>query len=40
MQRYVRTRLLRNSDFSNPIELSHHPDLTLEVLREKKDLNP
>jgi dUTP pyrophosphatase len=40
MQHYVRTRLLRNSDFSNPIELSQHPDLTLEVLREKKDLIP
>ena len=40
MHRYVRTRLLRNSDFSNPIEISQHPDLTLEVLREKKDVIP
>lgn len=35
MEDYVKTRLCRNAgDFDNMIELSHHPDLTLEVLRE------
>jgi hypothetical protein len=35
MQEYVNTRLLRNSvEDPNIIELSHHPDLTLEVLKK------
>jgi hypothetical protein len=40
MDAHVRTRLLRNSDFSNPIEMSQHPDLTIEVLRLKRDMIP
>jgi dUTP pyrophosphatase len=38
MQNYVNTRLVRNSDFSNMIELSHHPDLTLDVLLKHPNL--
>lgn len=37
MIRYVNTRLCRNSDFDNLIELSFHPDLTLEALLENGD---
>jgi len=36
MQEYVNTRLLRKFS-ENTIELSHHPDLTLEVLRSLPD---
>ncbi len=38
MQDYVRTRLLRNSKFENAVEMTHHPDLTLEVLKAKPDI--
>jgi dUTP pyrophosphatase len=37
MQKYVNTRLLRNSKFENAVEMTHHPDLTLEVLKAKPD---
>ena len=37
MEKYVKTRLCRNSDFENLIELSFHPDLTLEVLLTHRD---
>jgi dUTP pyrophosphatase len=40
MQKYVNTRLLRNSgdpDLNNTIEFSHHPDLTLEILKTLPD---
>ncbi len=33
MEKYVNTRLLRNSNIENTIELVYHPDLTLEVLK-------
>lgn len=33
MQAYVNTRLLRNIQSNNFIELTHHPDLTLDVLK-------
>ena len=38
MQNYVNTRLDRNTDFSNMIELSRHPDLTLDVLLKHSTL--
>jgi dUTP pyrophosphatase len=38
MQAYVNTRLLRNSNFQNIVELAYHPDLTLEVLKANPDL--
>lgn len=38
MEIYVNTRLLRNSNLENVIELSHHPDLTLDVLKAKPNL--
>ncbi len=37
MEKYVKTRLLRVADFKNNIELSTHPDLTLEILLERPD---
>jgi dUTP pyrophosphatase len=33
MNNYVNTRLSRVSDFNNTIEISHHPDLTLDILK-------
>ena len=39
MEAYVNTRLMRNaSKFDNMIELSQHPDLTLDVLKARPDL--
>ena len=37
MKKFVESRLDRVSDFSNMIELSEHPDLTLEVLKKHND---
>lgn len=37
MEKYVKTRLLRSTNFENNIELSQHPDLTLEILKFKPD---
>jgi dUTP pyrophosphatase len=37
MQAYVNTRLLRNTRFENIVELSYHPDLTLDVLKTNPD---
>jgi dUTP pyrophosphatase len=37
MQAYVNTRLLRNTNFENIVELSYHPDLTLDVLKTNPD---
>lgn len=37
MNEYVKTRIERVSDFSNTIELSEHPDLTLEVIKKHTD---
>ena len=38
MRRFVQSRLERVTDFSNTIELSQHPDLTLDVLKKNSDL--
>lgn len=38
MQQYVNNRLTRVADFSNMIELSRHPDLTLNVIKENSKL--
>lgn len=35
--KYINTRLCRNSDFENMIEMSFHPDLTLEVLVQNRE---
>lgn len=37
LTKYVNTRLCRNSNFNNIIEMSFHPDVTLDVLLENKD---
>ncbi len=38
MLKYVNTRLLRNSNFENNIEMSSHPDLTIDVIKSKPDV--
>lgn len=37
LKKYINTRLCRNADFENMIEMSFHPDLTLDVLLENKN---